>query len=258
MLQFRILGTLEVMNDEGDCTPTAPKLREVLSLLLVQPNRVVPTEILLEELWRGKLPRSAVATLQTYVYQLRKTLSGGHAADDCEILVTRPPGYMIRLDRDHLDAAQFERLVDEGQAALSRDDPQTASRKLHQALALWRERALADVEPGPRLAAHVAWLEESHLSALELRIEADMRLGKHRQLVGELRALAAAHPLHEWYHLQLMVSLHRSGRRADALDVYQRLRAVVRAEIGLEPSAELRHAQQVILEGSPFDVLIQT
>ncbi|MEV4173350.1 MULTISPECIES: AfsR/SARP family transcriptional regulator [unclassified Nonomuraea] len=258
MLRFGILGTLEVSNGEGDCTPTAPKLREVLSLLLVQPNRVVPTEILLEELWRGKLPRSAVATLQTYVYQLRKILSYGPSADDCELLVTRPPGYMIRLDPDHLDATLFEKLVEEGQAALALDDARTASRLLHQALALWRERALADVEPGPRLAAHLAWLEESHLSALELRIEADMRLGKHRQLVGELRALAAAHPLHEWYHLQLMVSLHRSGRRADALDVYQRLRKVIRAEIGLEPSAELRHAQQVILEGSAADVLMRT
>ncbi|KXK63876.1 hypothetical protein AWW66_01245 [Micromonospora rosaria] len=247
-----MLGSLEVIKGDRDCTPSAPKLRELLALLLLQSNRVIPTETLATELWRGEMPRSAQATLQTYIYQLRKILCSERGGENRDILMTRPPGYVINTTCDQLDATRFDHLVRSGRAALDDDDPATASTMLHSGLSLWRGAALADVEPGPRLAAHIAWLEETRLTALELRIQADFRLGRYRELVGELRALTALHPLNEWLHRQLMIALHATGRRTDALAVYRDVRRILREEVGLEPSHQLQHAQQAILADAPL------
>lgn len=216
---------------------------------------MLPTETLAAELWRGDMPRSALATVQTYIYQLRKLLARGGGEKDAEILMTRPPGYMIRLQREQLDVLRFEDLVAAGRAALEADDPARAAGVLREALGMWRGAALADVDPGPRLSASIAWLEETRLSALELRIQADLRLGKYRELIGELRSLTALHPLNEWFHQQLMMALQAAGRRMDALAVYQNVRRIMREEVGLEPSQELQQTQQAILADVPVGAL---
>jgi DNA-binding SARP family transcriptional activator len=257
-MRYRILGTFEVVDGNRICTPTAPKLRRVLALLLLHANSVVTTQSLIEELWADEPPRSALTTVQTYIYQLRKILEL-REAPACHqtyrmqesILLTKPFGYLLRVQPGELDLSRFEQLVQHGQQALDSGDIECASTALRKALALWRRPALADIETGPLLAAQTAALEEQRMNALELAIEADLRLGRHRELIGELKSLVIEHQLHEWFHAQLMLALHRSGRRAEALEVYQRLRRVLNQELGLEPSSELQRRQRAVLAADP-------
>lgn len=246
-MKFTILGMFEVVEGSRIYTPTAPKLRKVLALLLLRANQVVTTQSFIEELWGYEPPRSALTTVQTYIYQLRKMLDGHKA----EIIITKPLGYVLRVQPGELDLHRFEQLVKDGQEALSRGDVEYASSALRKALALWRRPALADVSTGPLLEAHVAALGERRMSALEQRIEADLQLGRHRELIGELKSLIIAHQLHEWFHAALMLALCRSGRRAEALDVYQRLRRFLSEELGLEPSSDLQHLQRAVLTADP-------
>jgi DNA-binding SARP family transcriptional activator len=252
-MRFRVLGTLDVGDGNRICTPTAPKLRRVLGLLLLHANQVVSTQSLIEELWEEQPPVSALTTIQTYIYQLRKILDVRWLSD-CQddarperILLTKPLGYCLQVEPDKLDLYRFEHLYELGQKALNNGDIELASSTLRQALALWRGPALADIAAGPLLQARITALEERRLDALEQRIEADLQLGRHRQLIGELKALVAVHPLHEWFHAQLMRTLYRSGRRAEALGVYQGLRRVLNDELGLEPSPDLQRLQRQIL-----------
>jgi len=240
-MRFNVLGPLEVLDGEHICTPTAPKLRQVLALLLLNPNTVVNTDALAEELWGQKVPVSAATTLQTYVYQLRKLLSG---------IVTRLPGYMLTVRPDEIDVGQFEVLAERGREAMERGDPERAAALLRQALALWRGPALSDIGTGVVLGAHVARLEECRMTVLELGIETELKLGRHRELIGELKSVVAGYPLHESLHGHLMVALCRSGRRSEALEVYQQLRGRLIKEFGLQPSAELRDLQQDVLSGT--------
>jgi DNA-binding SARP family transcriptional activator len=257
-MRYRILGTFEVVDGNRICTPTAPKLRRVLALLLLHANNVVTTQSLIEELWADEPPRSALTTVQTYIYQLRKILElreapACHQAQRVQesILLTKPLGYLLRVQPGELDLSRFGQLVQHGQQALDSGDIECASTALRKALALWRRPALADIETGPLLAAQTAALEEQRMNALELAIEADLRLGRHRELIGELKSLVIEHQLHEWFHAQLMLALHRSGRRAEALEVYQRLRRVLNQELGLEPSSELQRRQRAVLTADP-------
>jgi DNA-binding SARP family transcriptional activator len=188
-----------------------------------------------------------LTTLQTYIYQLRRLL--GPAEES--VLVTRPAGYLLRVESGAVDLERFERLVQEGHAALDAGDAAHALQILREALAQWRGPALADVVAGPFLSAQAARLEESRISALEQRIDAELQLGLHRELIGELKSLVVAHPLRERYHAQLMVALYRSGRRVEALESYQRLRTVFVDELGLEPSPELQLLQQQVLSVDP-------
>ncbi|WP_328840525.1 AfsR/SARP family transcriptional regulator [Streptomyces europaeiscabiei] len=249
MLTWRTLGSVRASADGHDVTPSAPKVRQVLALLLARRNTVVPLAALTAELWPGRPPRSATATVQTYAYQLRKALHGGDAPGSGEEgpLVTHAHGYLLRVGPGECDAEEFALLTGRARAALADDDPSGAAALVERALLLWDGPPFADVPQGPALHGHVLRLEELHLQAEELRVAVGLRLGRHRELVGELKELACAHPLHEWFQGSLIIALERCGRRSEALDVYQRLRAMLRDELGLDPSPGLQHLRQHVL-----------
>ncbi len=245
MLSFKILGAIELAYNQG-IIPTAPKIRNVLALLLVRADRLVDVDSIMRELWGDDPPRSAVTTIQTYICHIRKKFELGVGA---ATLVTAPPGYMLRLGDAELDARSFGDLTYRGTEFLERGQMSEASRTLRAALALWRGRALANVTAGPLLSGHVTHLEEMRIRALELRIRADIELGRARELIPELRSLVAAYPLNEWFHGQLIDALSRSGRRGEALQAYQSVRTMLRDELGIEPSSELQRLQREVLAG---------
>lgn len=247
-MRFNVLGPMEVLHEGGHYTPTAPKARNTLALLLSRVNQVVEIPAFIDELWTDRPPRSAVTTAQTYIYQLRKMLCDAVGSDAAgEILVTKAPGYSLRISDDTIDARIFERLAAEGKRLLAAGRAEEASRRLREALDLWRGPALADVSAGRILEAHVVQLEESRLGVLQMRVEADLALRRHRELVPELRSLVATHPLNEWLHAQLITCLRYSGRRGEALQAYQSLRRVLDDELGLQPSLPLQRLEQYLL-----------
>jgi SARP family transcriptional regulator, regulator of embCAB operon len=248
MPEIKILGDLEILKDGRVSTPSPPMVRRILALMAVQENRLVPVASFVEELWGESPPRSAETTVRSYVYQLRKMLiSEGFQEPGEELLVTRPPGYLLRVPAHALDAHLFERLAADGRAELTAGRPGRAADLLRRALGLWTGRALANVSLGRTLHAHVVRLEEQRLHALELRIQADLELKRHRDIIGELRSLVATHPLNEWFHGQLIVALARSGRRSEALQAYQHVLTLLRKELGLDPSPDLQRLQYELL-----------
>jgi DNA-binding SARP family transcriptional activator len=253
MLQFKVLGPLEAVDGDRVCTPTPPKVGTVLALLVVRANQVVPIDSLIEELWGGDPPLSAIGTAQTYIYQLRKILDpGGEHSAAGEWLVTRPPGYVMRLSPHQLDATEFEELSGQGRQLLEQGHPEQAAQLLRRALSLWQGPSLANIRRGQLLEAHSVHLDEQRMRALEMRIHADAELGRHRELIGEVRGLVAIHPLNEWLHGQLIAALSHSGRRGDALQAYQDLRRTLSSQLGLEPRSELQRLhQEVLSNGRP-------
>jgi DNA-binding SARP family transcriptional activator len=258
MTYFKLLGVFEVtsgangaVNAAHCVTPRAPKLRAVLALLLLQANQIVHMDTIIEELWGPNPPRSAVTIVQTYIYHLRKIFAAEKLDMPGEpLLATRSPGYLLHAEPAQVDAEVFERLVQECRAL--KDCPRQAAATLSRALGMWTGTALADVPRGRLLQAHAVHLEELRINALELRIQADMALGKHRELIAELRSLTSAYPFHEWFHGQLIAVLSRSGRRSEALQAYQSLRALLSVELGVDPSPALQRLQQHVLGlGSP-------
>lgn len=244
-LRVRVLGPLEVRAQEEDRTPTAPMARRVLAVLLLNANRLVSNSTLIEELWETDPPRLARKTVQTYVYQLRKAL---HCpVHPCERIRTGPNGYRIDLRPGELDLWEFEHGVRRARTALSEGDPGTAATLLREALALWRGEPYAGLETGPLLSAQLPPLADLRLSALESRITADLQLGRHRALTGELRQLTADHPLNEEFTAHLMTAAHRSGQRATALEAFARLRRRLVDELGIEPSEHLQRLQREVL-----------
>ncbi|MFD7080915.1 BTAD domain-containing putative transcriptional regulator [Streptomyces sp. NPDC059918] len=265
-MDIEVLGTLAVRERGVSVTPTAPKPRQVLALLALHADQVVPVSALIEELWQGAPPRSARTTLQTYVLQLRAliatALEEGEAAGGGEattagrrtakdVLVTLPGGYLLNSGGGTSDVREFDRLAGMGYRAMDAGDFPNAARLLREALALWSGPAFADVPGGIQLDMETRRLEETRLCALDQRIEADLRIGRHRELLAELTVLASRYRTHENLHGQFMLALHRSGRRGEALDVYQRLRATLVRELGLEPSVALRRLQRSILMAGP-------
>ncbi|MEV5374532.1 AfsR/SARP family transcriptional regulator [Streptomyces nondiastaticus] len=246
-LKFRVLGPLEVTHLEASCTPTAPKVRGVLALLILSGNHVVDTTSIIEELWGEHPPRSAITTAQTYIYHLRRLFDreAGTSAD--ELFITRPPGYVLKIEPGQLDLDDFKRLTRQGRQLLSGNRPGEAAQVLRQALQLWRGPALANVASGPLLEGSVAHLEEERIHATQLRIEAELQLGRHRALIAELRSLVVRYPLNEWFHGKLILALSRSGRRGESLQAYQALRRILDQELGLAPSQELQQLQHDVL-----------
>jgi predicted ATPase/DNA-binding SARP family transcriptional activator len=240
-LDMRVLGPMRAIRAGRDLPLGGPKQRSVLALLLLEAGRVVPSERLVDELWRGRPPPGAVKTLRSYISRLR-TLLGPDAA-----LIFRGGGYMLELEQAHVDAAGFELLVEEGQAALARGAARVAADRFREGLALWHGRAFADVVDIASLAIESRRLEELRLTALEGRIEAELDLGLHAQLVGQLETLVAEHPLRERFWRQLALALYRCERQADALATYRRARELLAGELGLEPSEELRRLEQAVL-----------
>ena len=229
-MEFRLLGPIEVIGDDGASIPLGgPRPRALLAQLLLNANDVVSTDRLIDGIWGAQPPASAASALQVHVHALRRTIGPDR-------IVTRSPGYVVRVDAGELDVDRFARLVADG-------DP-------HGALALWRGQALADLAFEPFAQAEAARLEEARLAALEARIDADLDAGRHAALTGELDALAAAHPHRERLQAQRMLALYRAGRQADALAAYREARDAL-DELGLEPSAELRRLERRILEQDP-------
>src|SRR2546426_3124445 len=247
-MEFRILGSLEVWSDQRRLPLGGSKQRMLLAVLLLHRNEVVSIDRLVEELWTGRPPATAVKVVQVYVSQLRKALGGRRTPSDAEdVLVTRAPGYLLRVGRDELDADRFERLVEEGRRVLGAGSPRLATRTLLEALALWRGPALADFAHESFAQPEIGRLEAVHLSALATRIDADLALGRHEELVGELEALVAENPLQERLRGQLMLALYRAGRQADALEVYRQTRELLQGELGLDPSRALQSLERSIL-----------
>jgi DNA-binding SARP family transcriptional activator len=236
-MDFRILGPLEVTRDGKALSLGGTKQRGVLAILLLNANEVVSTDALVDRLWGGRSPPTAIKALQVYVSKLRKELGG-------DALVTRSPGYVLRVEPGEFDLRRFEELVGQAQAA----DPRTASTALREALALWRGSPLADFAYEPFAQAEIVRLEELRLAALEDRIDADLARGLHAVLVSELEGLLAEHPLCERLRGQLMLALYRSGRQAEALEVFQAGRRLLDDELGLEPSESLKRLQKAILD----------
>ena len=244
MVEFGILGPLEIAAGGQPLPVQGARTRAVLAMLLVHANQVVPADRLTAELWAGQPADRAAASLQVRVSQLRKAL---RAAGEADRLVTRPPGYLIRVTPGELDAPRFEQLARDGETALAAGDGALAARRLDEALGLWRGAALADVDDAPFAQAEARRLEERRLAALESRAEALLACGGHRELIGELETLTAAHPLRERLWAHRMLALYRAGRQAEALRAYRDLRAILAGELGIEPSPALRELEGRIL-----------
>jgi DNA-binding SARP family transcriptional activator len=240
VLRYRLLGPLEVEGEDGPIRLGGPKQRATLAILLLNANRVVSIDRLADDLYAGSPPASAVAQVQRQISELRKAL-GPEAG-----IETRSPGYLIRLDDEQLDLGRFERLCSRAAEASTE-----AASLLREALSLWRGEPIADLDGEPFAAAAVQRLGELRLSALEQRIEADLRLGRQREVVPELEQLVAENPLRESLVAQLMVGLYRSGRQADALAVFRRAREQLVDLLGLEPGPELRELERRILAQDP-------
>jgi DNA-binding SARP family transcriptional activator len=240
-MEFRILGPLEVADGGRFVFLGGLKQRTLLALLLLTPNRPVSIDRLVDALWSGDPPAGASNALQYHVSQLRKALGGGAS------IVTQEPGYLIRLDSEQLDLLRFEQLVAEAEGA----DPARASRLLGDALGLWRGEAFAELADDVVSLGEVKRVEAARLAALERRIDADLGLGRHLELVPELEALVRTHPLHEGLVGALMRALYGAGRQADALDVYRTTRHTFDTELGIEPSPFLRDLERAILRQDP-------
>ena len=246
---FRILGPLEVRVGDRAVALGGPKPRAVLAMLLLRAGEVVTTDALIEGLWGERPPATARGTIQVYVSQLRRALADADA-DDAAI-ETAGAGYVARVAPGALDLARFDARVAEGRAALDGDDAAGASEAYAEALALWRGPALADFTYEEFAQRDIAHLEERRLAAVEAHIDADLRLGRHADLVPELERLVAANPLRERMRGQLMLALYGSGRQADALERYAAGRRAMIDELGIEPGAELRELEGRILRQDP-------
>ncbi|MBV1935717.1 winged helix-turn-helix domain-containing protein [Streptomyces sp. BV286] len=249
---------MRVRRNGEDVTPSAPKLRQVLALLVLNANSLVSADQLCEELWEDHPPLSALTTLQTYIYQLRRKLllatgqNGAHFGSrpprGCPALLTRVGGYELRLDdKQSVDAYRFEQLTEQGMAQHRSGAEEEAARTLKEALSLWYGGALVDVTAGRRLSAWSTQLEERRKSVQEQRFSLELELGRHHAVLDELSEAFRTHPTHEAFAGQLMRAMHRCGRRPDALNTFRTLRSHLVEELGLEPSAQLQRLHQEVL-----------
>jgi len=240
-VDYRILGPLEAWAGDRRLPLGGRRQRALLAILLLRANEAVSTDRLIDELWGERPPATAANTLQVYVSQLRKALEARDAIE------TRAPGYVVRVRPGELDLQRFEELADRGRRAFADGRADEAAGTLRTALALWRGPALADLAFEAFAAAFVLRLEELRLAVLEERIEADLALGRHTELVPELEATVAEHPLRERARGQLMLALYRADRQADALDAYQEARRTLVDGLGIEPSPALQRLERAIL-----------
>jgi DNA-binding SARP family transcriptional activator len=258
-LEYRILGPLEVREGERPLQLGGAKQRAVLAILLLDANRVVSTDRLIEELWPQRPPGRPQTAVQGYVSDLRKLLESDRQPDQpFARLTTQGPGYLLQVDPAELDLRRFEHLLEEGRNALDDGQAETASRHLREALSLWRGPALADFTYEPWAQAAIGRLEELRLACQEERIDADLGAGRHGELVGELEALIVEHPLRERLRSQLMLALYRSGRQAEALDAYHAARRTLVEELGIEPTPTLQELEKNILTHDPSLELVPT
>jgi DNA-binding SARP family transcriptional activator len=254
-VEIGILGSLVLRDADRVVTPTAPKPRSVLGLLLLNGDQIVQSSALIRDLWGATPPVSAATTLQTYILQVRKCLSrlmGSSVSQIADtLLVTVPGGYLMRTGSVDFDRRTFEQLAGAGRRALAAGNNVEAASLLSRACMLWRGPALADVRAGVVTEPQLKALEQVRLNTLEQCIDARMRLGHHQDVLPDLTLLVAEHGLNENLCAQLMVALHRNGQRREALAVFHKLRTSMVAELGLEPSKRLHLLQRAILADDP-------
>jgi DNA-binding SARP family transcriptional activator len=244
MMRFRLLGPLEIQAGEDDWRGIgAPKWRAVLAALLINAGQIVPADVLINEVWPGTPPAKAGNLISIYVLRLRRLLGD----TDSTLLVTRAPGYLLRLRPGDTDAQVFEALVGEGRRAYAAGEPERAAAQLAEALALWHGSPLADVPPTTLVETEAERLADLRLDAAELRITAELACGSHAQVIPELRRLLADHSLRENLWLLLMQALDGAGRHAEALEAYGQARSVLAEELGVDPGAELRQCYAELL-----------
>ncbi|MFJ4103463.1 AfsR/SARP family transcriptional regulator [Amycolatopsis japonica] len=245
-----VLGPLELHIGGVDRAPSTPKLLQLLAMLLIRPGKTVHVDSLVHELWNDAPPRSVRRTLHTYVHHLRRHLdpegNGG-------MLVTSPPGYRLEIDVGVVDVSEFHRLHRLGRDLLDEGDNAAAAHAFRTALDLWSGPPLANIHCGPTLAAYTVYLLEHRRNARDLWIEAEIRAGRHREMLGVLRSLTTADPFDETLHAHLIRALGLSGRRSDALASYEWLRTRLEDELGVTPCAELRELHRELLwQGHPI------
>jgi DNA-binding SARP family transcriptional activator len=244
MIEFRVLGPLEVERDGTVVALRGRRQRSVLAILLLHAGSVVSLERLADDLYAGETPSSAVTQVHRQISALRRLLPAAR-------LETTPPGYVLRLEPQQLDLKRFERLAEEGVERLEQGDAARARALLGDALGLWRGPALADLDDQPFAHSAIARLEELRVTVLERRLAADLALGRGSQVAPELEELVAMHPLRERFTELLMLALYDSGRQADALAAYRTRRAALADELGLEPGPALRRLEAGILRQDP-------
>ena len=244
-MNFQILGPFKVIDEYGHVVELGgAKPAALLAMLVLHAKELVPADRLIEDLWDGQPPATAPKTLQVHVSRLRRALPEG-------VIHTTSGGYVLNAEPEHVDAMCFESLVADGTAALAEGAHARASSRLRSALALWRGEALADFAYASFAQDAIARLDGLRTVALESVVEAELALGRHAELIPEIKALVKRHPLSEHLHAQLMLALYRSGRQAEALGVYRAARRVLVDQLGIEPSEELRELERRILEQDP-------
>ena len=244
MIEFRVLGSLEVVEHDHRLVLGSPQQRALLAALLVHRGQPLSSDQLIDQLWGEQPPPTARKIVQGHVSGLRRVLGDGW-------LISSGHGYLLQVERDQVDVDRFESLAAEGQRALMADDARRAAELLREALSLWRGPPYAEFAYEPFAQAEIARLEESRLAALAGRIDAELALGEHAQLVGELEALVHEHPSRERFTAQLMLALYRSGRQADGLETYRAARTRLVEELGIEPGRELQTLERAILAQDP-------
>ncbi|SBW22690.1 activator protein [Candidatus Protofrankia californiensis] len=256
---YEILGSLRMMSEDGVCSfISARKIECLLAVLLVRADQVVTRSQLIAEIWSDESPRRAKAGLHVYASQLRKFLCRIGNRNESQLL-TRAPGYLLQLGDDELDARAFARMVEEGNRHLRLGHPDHACLRFENALALFRGPVLGDLVGGPIIEGFVARMRESRLDCLEVLVDTQLELGRHRELVGRLQSIVVENPLREAFYYQLMLALYRSRRAADALVIFQRVRAKLREELDLEPGPHLQELHRAILRGDQrLDLLPRT
>jgi DNA-binding SARP family transcriptional activator len=240
-MEFKLLGPLAIEVGGRQIEPGGTRQRGLLAILLLPRGEVVSAERLIEELYGTQPPASAATSLRAHVSRLRRALGGS------ELLRTRAGGYVLEVEKDSIDAQVFERLLEQGRSQRASGNAAQAAATLRQALELWRGPPLADFAYADFAQSEIARLDELRLAAIEERIEAELDLGHHAELVGELERLVRDYPLRERLRGHLMLALYRSGRQAEALASFQDARRILVDQLGIEPGSDLRALQQAIL-----------
>lgn len=254
-MRYEILGSLRVISEGTEHSLTAPKTELLLGTLLVRADQVIPSGQLANELWNGNPPRRADAGLYVHISQLRRFLDQLTGPDTGpNPVVTRSPGYLLRLGEDELDLQEFEAAVADGRDQLRRGFPWAASLAFERALSLRRGPVLGGLAGGgPALTTLDTWVEEARLECIELLVEAKLRLGRHRELVSQLTSLIDEYPLREAFYQYLMLALYHCDRQAEALQIFRRARRTMVDEVGVEPCRALRRLHEAILADSVPD-----
>ena len=250
-MEFGVLGPLQVRSDGRPVQVGAPMQRTLLAALLLHANQVVAAEQLIDHLWDQAPPPSARSTLQNYILRLRRLLPERPERAAGQLLVTRVPGYLLQLRPGELDLDRFQRLVADARASTTQGQTERAASLLRDALALWRGPPLCDVASETLRRLHLPRLEDQRLGALEARSDAELGLGLHAELTGELHGLVDEQPLRERFRAQLMLALYRCGRQAEALEVYRSTWRLLSDELGIQPGPELRRLEHAILREDP-------